>query len=353
MVRQDLRRTIRRAYSGTESPVVVYACDRHATLGTFPPLENPQEAAAEDLGVSLIQAALPPRVTRGVWSDEEGNSHPVMIAQTPCMGMLHPTWAAETIEAGAAGAIMVTCPYDDCAYREGPQWTEQRVRMRRTLRRGNTHVLEIAPGSRKEFMSLWSQMVAGGEKAEALKNAPTVVRLKKEMASVKESFGSKARHLLPGFALLLVVVVISALFWQPAAFPLPEQAQIRVGIKHSGKLLAASENLPPEVLAKLPDNIDPSMVLGGERFPVQVRVIVDGEQVIENAYRSGGLRREGSSAGLETWWLPPGEHDVEIQLNDDGANWRTVYSQRVTIQPGEALILYYDDDNDVFIPVHP
>ncbi|NOX64026.1 MAG: 4Fe-4S dicluster domain-containing protein [Chloroflexi bacterium] len=353
VVRQDLRRTMRRAYTGPESPVVIYACDRHVALGTIPPLEDSTPVDSDAAGVSLIQAALPPRVTRGVWRDDSGERHPVMVAQTPCMGMLHPTWAAETIEAGAAGAIMVTCPVDDCAFREGPHWVEHRVRSRRTLRKGNTHLLEIAPGSRKALVSLWSQMVAGGEQAEALRHAPTVVRLKQKMEPVKTTLLGQARHLLPGLALLVLIVAVSALFWQPATFPLPEQAQIRVGIKHSGKRLAAAQDLPPEVTAKLPENVDPSTVLGGERFPVQLRLFVDGELVLENTYRPSGLRREGSSAGLETWWLPPGEHDIEIMLNDDGANWRTVYSQRVTIQPGEALILYYDDDNDVFVKVKP
>jgi hypothetical protein len=146
-----------------------------------------------------------------------------------------------------------------------------------------------------------------------------------------------------------LVFGLSSLLDQPAGAALPQLAQIRLVINHSGKLMAASSNLAPEVLAKLPKNVDPAMVLGGERFPVQLQLSVDGQAVLERSYRPGGLRREGAIYGLETWWLAPGVHEVKISLMDDGATWQTVFAHPLDIVAGEAKILYYDAEQRVFV----
>lgn len=261
------------------------------------------------------------------------------------MGMLHPQWAAETVAAGAAGAIMVTCPTADCAFREGPHWVAERMKRRRTLRAGNTYILELAPGSRTEVMRQWRAML-GKPTAKVLSVAALG---QTEPPTPPPTPLVQARHLAIGFLLLLLLFGASLFLDLPAHATLPAPAQIRLAINHSGKLVAASSNLSAEVLAKLPPNVDPAQVLGGERFPVQVQVLVDGAPVLERSYRPRGLRREGSVYGLEDWWVQPGEHHLAINLMDDGATWRTVFSDTMTIAPGAAQILYFVHDQDKFV----
>ena len=350
VMRQDLLRTSSQAHQAQEQePAIVFTCDRHATLGTLPPLEK--ATPVEDLGLGtagelpLLQAKLPPRVNAGFWRDNQGNRQPVMTCVVPCMGMLHPQWAAETVAAGATGALMVTCPDADCSFREGPHWVAERMKRRRTLRAGNTHILELPPGSRAEVMSQWHAILAN----QAEQNPMQSVVGQSEEESMPLPWTAQVRHLTVGFAILLLLFGMSIFLDLPAQATLPEEAQLRLVINHSGQLIATSSNLSAEVLAKLPPNVDPAQVLGGERFPVHLRLIVDGERVLEERYRPRGLRREGSIYGLENWWLEPGEHAVEIQLMDDGATWRTVFAVALTIAPGEAQIFYFVHDLDVFV----
>jgi len=353
VVRQDLHRTLAHADPVTHRPpVIIYACDRHEALGTLPPLTDATPVEEDDLGVSLLKSPLPPRVNQGYWLDADGNPKPVMTAITPCMGMLHPNWAAESIEAGAAGAIMVSCPLNDCAYREGPYWVDDRMKRKRTLRAGNTHLLHLAPGSQKEVVSLWRRMVAEDDAAEEARHAATVVALKKEeTAPEKEkSFVARAFTFAPGVALLLVMLVISAILpFQNAGARPPAEAQIRLGISHSGHMLASAKDLPPDIAAKIPKNVDPATVLGSERFPVQVKLLVDGEPVLEKSYRPRGMRKEGSSEGAASYWLPSGEYEVEALIMDDGVTWRPVFSDTVEIAPGDSLTLFYDEEQDAFV----
>lgn len=352
VVRQDLRRTLIQsdAVAG-HAPVIVYTCDRHDALGTLPPLIDATPMAADELGFNFAKSPLQPRVNQGMWPDGDGKLQPVVTAVSPCMGMLHPNWAAESIEAGAAGAVMVSCPVRDCAYREGPHWVDHRLKRKRTLRAGNTHLLHLAPGSRKELMSLWRQMVTDGDQADADRRPSSVVTLEKDKKEreTRRFRPTHVRYMLPGLALLLVLLIISILPFQNANVRPPTEAQIRIGIGHTGQMLASAKDLPPEIAAKIPPNVDPATVLGGERFPVQVQMLIDGEPVLEKTYRPRGLRREGNSEGLETHWLHPGKYMLEILLNDDGNNWRPVYFDSVEIAPGEALVLFYDDGQDRFV----
>lgn len=346
VVRQDLQRNLRQAGRAGINPVVVFTCDRHALLGSLPPLAAAEPSTMTDIPViPLAPGRLPPRVQQGTWPDAQGQPRPVMTAVLPCLGMLHPTWAAEAIEAGAAGAIMVGCPEPDCAYREGPYWTEERMKRRRTLRRGNTFLLAVAPGSRSEVERVW-QRLNGAVTAEDM---PWVTVVGDRSSRPQAHPIARVGHFLPGLALLLVVFIVAIALNRPVSVLTPQGARLRVLINHSGQLLAHAQNLPADVLAKLPPGVDPAAILGAERFPVGVRVEIDGQTVLERTYRPRGLRREGAIYGSETLWLAPGTYNARIALNDDGATWRTVFAGTMELAPGEVAILNYDATVDAFV----
>ena len=89
------------------------------------------------------------------------------------------------------------------------------------------------------------------------------------------------RNVLPATILLLILMLISIFPIRGANARPPELSQIRLGIGHSGIMLATADDLPPDIAAKIPANVEPATVLGGERFPVNVRLIINGETVVE------------------------------------------------------------------------
>lgn len=348
VVRQDLQRTSAQASKAGDPPVTIYVCDRHAALGTLPPLEKPQQAGGLGLNVDgsipLMQAKAPPRVNVGLWRDDHDETRPVITAVIPCTGMLHPNWAAELIEAGSAGAIIVSCPIDDCSHREGPHWIADRLKRRRTFRAGNTHYLELPPGSPKELRSVWAHMVDDHEQANLQQSATVVGSTgKKAMAATQPKWWEHLRYLGVGLGILLVVFLISILFTQPTNNQLPAEGQVRIVLNHGGKLRSTAENLDPEIAAKIPENIDPAMVLGGERFPVGLRVAVDDEVLLEKIYEPRGLRHEGAVYEQEALWLAPGGYAVAIWLMDDDVVWRPVFTQTVTVVDGEVHTLIFNE----------
>lgn len=297
-------------------PLLVYACDRHVALGSLPDLAplTSLPARPEEPGVR--------RVRLGAWSD---TPRPIVTCALPCIGSLQPDAVAEALSAGAGDVLLVACPANDCGFREGGHWLAARQERRPILRQPNVRVLAAAPGSRAAVLA--------------------AVRTQPAKAS---SPAQLARSLVVSLAVLAVLISASIAVNQPAQMTLPQQAQIRVVINHHGQLIARSQNLPPDVRAKLPPGVDPALVLGGARFPVRLRVRLDGQPAIERSYQPAGLRREGSVYGLETWWLTPGAHPLEISLMDDGATWRTAFTGTVDLAAGQSAVLIYDPDRGMF-----
>jgi len=352
VIRQDLKRTSMQAEKAGDPAVTVYVCDRHDAMGTLPPLDKPKSLDAAEMGIGgmipLLQAKQSPRVNVGTWEGNDGEKKPVITAVMPCTGMIHPNWAAEVIEAGGAGAIVVSCPVDDCAHREGPHWINERLKRRRTFRKGNTHFIELSPGSNKEVMSLWAEMI--DEESTAASKATVVGKAGKDAIEADEqNIWAKVRYMGTGMVILLLVFIASMLVNSTATNPVPENGQIRLVITHGGTLLNTVDNLDPEDAAKLPDNIDPSMVLGGERHPVQLRVIVDGEIVFDETYDPRGLRNEGAIFAQEALWLAPDEYDVEVLMMDDAVEWQTVFDDTVIITEAGVGNLIFNEGEGQFV----
>ncbi|MBK8899613.1 MAG: 4Fe-4S binding protein [Anaerolineaceae bacterium] len=356
VIRQDLQRNLSLTQRAGAAAVVVYTCERHAALGTLPPLENPKPLSevGQTVGgaIPLLQAKQPPRINigswpvSGSWPDGQGQPRPVITCVVPCTGMLHPNWAAETIDAGGAGAIVVSCPAHDCSHREGPNWIANRLRRRRTLRKGNVHFWELAPGSRQQVLSLWAQMVGDETQTAAARQAVTVVGGK--TAVPQPSRFTFLRHSVVGLVILFVTFLGAILLMPLTNTSLPDGGQIRLVINHGGAVAAASSELSAEVLAKLPENVDPAQVLGGTRLPVRLRVAIDGEVVIEESYEARGLRQEGSIYGIESRWITPGDHAVQIWLMDDEVEWRLVFDDTVTVAEDGVVRLLYNAEHDIF-----
>ena len=341
VVRQDLQRKLAEIGHQDEAIVTIYMCDRHMALGTVVGQQAPTQPPGQ---ISLLQADLPPRVTLSHLADDAGNLRPVMLAAVPCSGMLHPNWASETLDAGGAGAIVVGCPAGDCGHREGPFWIQKRLVRRRTLRKGNTHFLDLAPGRSAELRQLWLEMI---EPAGA-PSAPSRIG-KREVTETEPGLFARWRQLTPGFLLLIVTLLLSLLPTFTVNRPNVADSGVRILINHSGQLLAAADTLPADIAAQLPPNVDPATILGGERFPVHLRLRVNSEIMLEKQYDAGGLRREGAIFANELVGLPAGAYNVQIELMDDGTTWRTVFDAPVQLNNAVVRTLIWEASSEQFL----
>ncbi|NOH01893.1 MAG: hypothetical protein HND47_07975 [Chloroflexi bacterium] len=90
-------------------------------------------------------------------------------------------------------------------------------------------------------------------------------------------------------------------------------------------------------------------IFGGVHFPVSVRVLVDGETILDETYKPSGISGNGRISALEFLEIAPGVHQVEVWIKDDANDYRLSYSGEVSFEKGRALILAYDEKLDAFV----
>jgi len=264
------------------------------------------------------------------------------VLTVPCAGAIHPAWVLQAQQAGAAEVMIVGCLAEDCAYREGSQWLAERLAgtrppvLPKEVDRGRLRSVWVAPND-----------VRGLQRALAPHNL--AVRAANRL--LPRRLHLKPAQFLPGLA-LLAALVVGVIWTADLPFrPYPaDLGQLKVSLAAGGQFRATAQALSPQQMARLPQGVRPEDVLGAERYPVYVELDLDGRPHLRKTYSPGGLRRDGLIYALEEVLLPPGDHQVEIRLDDAGGQQlRTVYQGVVEIKPAQVRVLIFDAQAQTFI----
>ena len=323
---QEMRQAVARAKQHGDPVFLVVTCQRHLALGSLP-VPSP-----------TMPAAIPHRVVA------EGKEVTLVLVAFPCVGMLNPEWIRPFLqEGGVQGVGVLSCPTQDCGFREGPFWLAQNLKYRRNLLAQPFFWLETAPGERQGFLRL----------LRALQGEPRAApRASQQVTQVLETReGRRFPRAVWGLAAtFLAVLLLFGVSWtaiQPVERTVPPSS-LRVLMAHTGQLKAVEGQLPEAMQTKLPPGVTASQVLGGERYPVRLRLEVDGQVVLERVYEPSGLRREGLAYAFENLALKPGVHQIRLSLMDDGRTWRVVFNDQVEVSPGSVLTLVFNDEQGRF-----
>lgn len=315
----DLRATVAQARDQASRVVLAITCQRHAALGSVP-----------------VPVTTLPGLAMYLQKETA-----VVVWTLPCVGMLNPEWIRELLTSQQVEAVgVLSCPTFDCAFREGPFWLAQNLKFRRNLLRQPVFWLDQAPGTRAAWKRLLSGLLSPRQ--------ARVPRAEEHLARVlKDASGKgpwprwhRALALVATLAGLLAVVLVVQ---QPAPSG-QDPARLRLLMAHGGQIKAALGPEAQELQTRLPPGVDPGQVLGGERYPVALRVELDGQVVWEEVYPPSGLRREGLSYAFEELPLSPGPQQIRIWMQDDGQTWWVVFEGRVDIAPGQVITLVFDDE---------
>jgi hypothetical protein len=75
-----------------------------------------------------------------------------------------------------------------------------------------------------------------------------------------------------------------------------------------------------------------------------MRVLVDGEPVLERRYEPSGLSSAGQSSALERIGIKAGRHVVRVELNDTGeaGAWRLHEVRTLVFRDGQRHVLRFE-----------
>ncbi|KPL87676.1 4Fe-4S dicluster domain-containing protein [Ardenticatena maritima] len=329
---------LQEAIQAHESPIVVVTCQRQAVLGTVPHEWRPPLTAPPD-------TLLPPPVQVRPFT-HNNTTVSVITCVLPCTGMFNPDWARTLFDLGMQALLILSCPADDCNYREGPFWLGENLRLRKRLLENPIYWTTTAPGRPHTLTEMLERII---EEQAALpapeKRLPRVVL---DRATRNKLWLPPFRSFVPALVMLLVLLAFTFVFEHPTTAVAPETATLRLVLEHTPPLKANNTTTAP-LQATLPAGVSAEQILGGERHPVRLRLDIDGQTILDKTYAPSGIHKDGEVIVVEQLSLTPGAHTVHIWLMDDEQTWRYEAEKRIDIQPLQVVTLTFDEEAAAFV----
>lgn len=268
------------------------------------------------------------------------------VMPLPCVAMLQPSMMEHAFKAGADGIFIAGCEVNDCHYREGNKWLEQRILnvrppvvKKKNISFNKVKVVWLSEIHTKEFF------------AEIEEFADELKAHKDSGKTIKYRF-MKDRLTPVGVSILTLAAVVTIYLSDvPYTFFSEKDALMVFSFKHSGKPSKVQEALPKAELEKLPRHMRPKSELVLKRFPVYAEVRVNGNVVMAKSFRPAGLWQNGSSFAFENIIVAPGAHRVSIKLSEsnDTDRFDFTYEDTVLFKAGQRIAFDFDEKNHSFV----
>lgn len=121
--------------------------------------------------------------------------------------------------------------------------------------------------------------------------------------------------------------------------------ELKLIIRHSGKLIGECIKPDPEAQKKLPRNMRAPMICPRERSPVTVRLSLDDKLVLDRTVLPAGLHNDGISADYRNFRVEAGTVRVTLVVNDSQGdpNSTYTYEREIIINPSESVALEFNN----------
>lgn len=301
---------------------VLFTNQRTHTLGGLPAKLNVNEAKAA-VGVAD-------------WGG--GDAARVVTAVLPSIGAVNIDWIKTLQSEGVRDIVLLSSPYDDSQNREDAYAILNRLQLRPALVTAGLHWLEVTPTDAKPVEKFLDDLHSDAGQKD--KRAPMLPKVKDRNRLVPSLVSASI-----GTVLLLGLFAIALPMDIPSGMSAAEESALRIAVDAKGKIELAE--IPEGIV--LPEGADPAKIFGGTHYPMSVRVVIDGETVLDDIFKPTGVSGNGRIAALEFIEVETGLRHVEVFIKDDSEDFRLVFSGEVSFEKGEVNILAYDEKTDTFV----
>lgn len=246
----------------------------------------------------------------------------VRYIKLPCVGMIHRSWIEHAFSSGADGVFVLGCQMNNCQYRFGNKWIDERFayerspRLNRGVDKSKIKVFWLAQAQKKALLEGLSRFEEelGGQKQE--------VRSKKQ--DVRRRF----RYALSTVSLAIPAFLIIYFSEVPYVFTNSSESRLVLSVRHTSSKVADCDDLA--IINKEAERFRESikntkrvpMQLGKigdcarERNPVYLELYIDNKMVLSRDYLAGGIKSDGPSFAFEKFSVKPGVHNVIVMMRD-------------------------------------
>lgn len=250
------------------------------------------------------------------------------VLQVPCAGWVQDITLDRALRKGAPGVLIGACA-GACRYREGVQWTHERLDRQRAPilpKHADRARIQVVETDRTQT----GQLLAA---AQAFRGGAALARPK----------------VLPRALGAAVASALAAgVVWAGQVVPYRPPAQAGSGLvfsfRHPGRVDERCRPVSDEENARRPVHMRRPEECSRGRQPVRVRVRVDGKVVLEKGYAAPGLWGDGPSIGLERLAVAPGLRQVTLELGDaaDPEEWAYTDQRAVEFVEGQVPAVVFD-----------
>jgi len=125
----------------------------------------------------------------------------------------------------------------------------------------------------------------------------------------------------------------------------PDKAEIRLSLTHPGRHKVECRKRTREELQKLSANMRAPMSCARERWPLVVKMMLDGKPVFSGSAQPAGLSKDGHSSFYEKFPVSGQPHSIQVQLWDGPATGEPDYvlKRNVSLSPLEILVIGFSN----------
>jgi len=160
-------------------------------------------------------------------------------------------------------------------------------------------------------------------------------------------------RLLARGSILLGFMIAMALFtaWPAYRYLEPDEALVKLSLRHAGVRLGECRNRSEAELADLPPNMRAAQDCPRERSPLRLQLDLGGERLIDASLEPRGFHRDGRAAFYRRLKVPAGSFRVAVRMSDDVRDEAFAYqlSREVSFEPGDVLVIDFDSQSGQFV----
>jgi hypothetical protein len=131
----------------------------------------------------------------------------------------------------------------------------------------------------------------------------------------------------------------------------PDEATIKLSVRHAGQRLGECRTLGAEELARLPPTMRAPVDCPRERSPLTLELDVNGLTVLQQTIAPRGLHGDGLASSYRRLTVPAGTIEVGVRMKDHPQQQEFPYvsKRRVVLAPAQVLVIDFDAQKREFV----
>ncbi len=252
----------------------------------------------------------------------------------PCAGALNTHYVEDILSMGVEGVVVVSCEYEDCYFREGNKWLEERYERKRR------------PILKKKVMGGRVLILEAPYVRSIEKEVDEFISSTKEGQEVKLITSGRLNYAVASGVLALPIFLFYPLTTHKIAFYPTHSSAVVLSFKYRSSPVKETKS---ERMGSLKHMQAKSAVIK-ERSPVKIELYENGKLLSSKVFNPRGIRKDASIFVYEEFFLTPGEKVLKVRLME------TAHPEKVkelelntSLRTKESLLITYDETKGGFV----